>query len=225
MEKKGKMILVGCVVVFLLICVVITGIGAAIGIPAYLEAQQVQKEKNAYNSAARQWNLTVPEYDQAKKDFGNSLDNVGTVRIDLTFALVDGDKTTVSQKASELGKEMIDLEKYLQDMKSINDDRKKIVTDLKAALEIHEGANANESSINKADKTTEDTDQLLSELDTLIALMNEEETWYDKYVAGTAETLAITTALTDLGTQVNEQMTVIQSLIEDITEQGDLSVS
>lgn len=225
MEKKGKVILVGCVVVFLLVCLVITAIGAAIGIPAYLEEQQVQAEKKAYDSAARQWNSTITEYDQAKKDFGTSLGDVEVLRIDLTLALVGGDKTTVSKKASELGTDMVNLEKSLQDMKSLNDNRKKIVSDLKAAMQIHKGTNANETYVNNADKTTKDTEALLAECDKLVALMKEEQTWYDKYLAGTADTATVYKALTDLGTQVNEQILTIQSATEKTTQQGDMPVN
>ncbi len=225
MEKKGKVILIGCVVVFLLFCLVAAAIGAAIGIPAYLEQQQVQAEKTAYDSAARQWNSTVPEFDQAKKEFGSSLGDVEVLRTDLTFALVDGDKTTVSKKASELGKEMVNLEKSLQDMKSINDNRKKIVSDLKAAMEIHKGTNANETYVEKADKTVKDTEALLTECDKLVTLMKEEQTWYDKYMAGTADIATVYKALTDLGTQVNEQVLTIQSATEKTTQQGNIPVN
>ncbi|MFA5866364.1 MAG: hypothetical protein WC891_00145 [Actinomycetota bacterium] len=225
MEKKGKVILIGCVVVFLLFCLIVAAIGAAIGIPAYLEEQQVQAEKKAYYSAARLWNSTVPEYDQAKADFGNSLGDVGVLRTDLTLALVDGDKTTVSQKATELSKDMASLEKALQDMKSLNDDRKTIVSDLKAAMQINEGANPKEAYVDKADETTKDTEALLAECDKLVALMKEEQTWYEKYLVGTADTVAIMKALTDLGTQVNEQILTIQSATEKTTQQGTMPVN
>lgn len=225
MEKKGKAILVGCVVVFLLFCLILTAIGAAIGIPAYLEQQQVQAEKKAYDSAARQWNSTVPEYDQAKKDFGTSLGDVGVLRTDLTLSIVEGDKTAVSKKASELGKDMVNLEKAIQDMKSINDNRKKIVSDLKTAMQIHKGANANETYVSNAEKTTKDIESLLTKLDKLDALMKDEQVWYDKYLAGTADTAAIMKALTDLGTQVNDQMFTIQDATDKISEQGNMPVN
>lgn len=224
MQKTGKTILIGCIVIFLVLCLIIVGVGAVIGIPAYKDQQQANAEQAAYGSAARAWNLTVPMFDGETQGFSDTWTEVTGLSTDLSVAFSSGNKTAESKTASDMDGKITDLDKAIKEIRSTNDDRRKIVGNLQAAMRIHKGVFYREPDIANADKTVKYTDKLYNQYSKLLDIVKREQDWYDKDLAGKADLAVMSNALSDLWGKYDKLAVDLDTLEAGIT-QGDMPVN
>jgi hypothetical protein len=225
LQKTGKTILIGCVVIFLVLCIIVVAGGAAIGIPAYQEQQRVKAERAAYGSAAREWNSTVPIIDVETKQFSGIWKEISALRDDIATAWLSGNKSDESKAGSDMGSKITDLEKTMKELRSTNDDRRKIVGSMRAAMRIHKGTYYREPDIENADKTVKDTDKLYAQYGKLLDVVKQEQDWYDKDLAGKADLAAMSNALSDLWGKYDKLALDLDKLDKTGATQGEMPVS
>lgn len=225
MQKTGKMILIGCVVIILVFCLIVVAVGTAIGIPAYQEQQQVQAERAAYGSAAREWNSTVPIFYGETQEFSGLWTEMSALRDDLAAAWLSGNKTDESKATSDMGGKITDLEKAMKELRSTNNDRRKIVGSMREAMRIHKGTYYREPDIENADKTVKDTDKLYAQYGKLLDVVKQEQDWYDKDLAGKADLAAMSNALSDLWGKYDKLALDLDKLDKAGATQGEMPVS
>lgn len=216
MQKSGKKILIVVIVIGLLFCLCIAGILAAIGIPALMSGSQTtistpKTEPNAYNASAEEWSATVINASDLASDLHLKLTDVSLTRIDVVYALLTGDKTAFTKNAGDFSSQLVDLERALQDSRDLNDKRATITKDLKASIQ-DDTSSLNKSYVDKALETVDKEKAILDEYAAVLALLKDEQGWYDKASAGTTETAMIQAAIDEITAQMTDKVTVIGDL-------------
>lgn len=226
MQKTGKTILVGCSVIFLLFCIIVVAAGAAIGIPGYQEQQRVKAQRAAYSGSAREWNSTVPIFEEETQAFSSIWTEISALRDELAVAWLSGNKTDESKAASDMGSKITDLEKVMKDLRSTNNDRRKIVISMRAAMRIDKGSyyRYREPDTGNADKTVKDNDKLYAQYDKLLDVVKQEQGWYDNDLAGKADAAVMSNALSELWGEYDKLAADLDNLAKTATNRGEMGV-
>jgi hypothetical protein len=230
MEKKTKTILIIVTLIALVLCVGCAGAAAFVGIPAYLggdktnPAVNTETDAKAYENAANEWNSTVEQASDATSETHLLLTDVAVTRVDVLYALLNNDKTALSQTAGEFGTKMVDLQNVIQDAQSLSEQRASIVKDLESAVSGSDGTASQKTYVDKARTTVEEEKALLDEYEAIFDLFKQEQGWYEKGLAGSADTAMIKAAVDELGTQITDKLTALGENKLKFNPQGEIPI-